>query len=340
MDAVVVQPRLARFDPPSVQEAWEMVTTQLRLEMPQVNYATWIQPLRPVSFKEGVFRVGAANSMCRDWVTTRMSKRITRLLEVTLNQKVSLRVAVMFGDVEVGQANALAAAERLPAAAMEQPAAESLPVELPLAGETPAAGEPALLKAQGPESQPEPASGNPPEKVGRVSERKKKAGPEETDIDEGGSPRKIQLQRAYGTPRARVIQPERGMFMTMYFFNQWLPLLGHSALVTVLAARSLCYWNPMTGELRNVIETEMSELASRADISVRTIKDVLNNPLVKRYFLRYKVRRTMTPNGVRTAGIILQVRMDDPLTPEDQDQHNLPEEERWYTADFEDETEE
>lgn len=316
MDAVVVQPRLARFDPPSVQEAWEMVTTQLRLEMPQVNYATWIQPLRPVSFKEGVFRVGAANSMCRDWVTTRMSKRITRLLEVTLNQKVSLRVAVMFGDVEVGQA-IVAAAERQPAGMV-----------------------PALMIAQGAESQPEPASGRSPEKVSRASERKKKAGPEETDIDEGGSPRKIQLQRAYGTPRARVIQPERGMFMTMYFFNQWLPLLGHSALVTVLAARSLCYWNPMTGELRNVIETEMSELASRADISVRTIKDVLNNPLVKRYFLRYKVRRTMTPNGVRTAGIILQVRMDDPLTPEDQDQHNLPEEERWYTADFEDETEE
>ena len=32
--------------------------------------------------------------------------------------------------------------------------------------------------------------------------------------------------------------------------------------------------------------------------------------------------------------------MDDPLTPEDQDQHHLPEEERWYTADFEDESEE
>jgi hypothetical protein len=110
-------------------------------------------------------------------------------------------------------------------------------------------------------------------------------------------------------------------------------------MTTILAARSLCYWNPMTGEKRNVIETDMSELARRASVSLRTVKDVLSQDLVKRYFLRYKVRRVMTAYGVRTAGIILQVRMDDPLTPEDQDAHNLAEEERWYTADFEDESE-
>jgi hypothetical protein len=155
-----------------------------------------------------------------------------------------------------------------------------------------------------------------------------------------GPNRKIMLQRAYGSERARVIQPERGMFLTTYFFNQWLPELGQSGATTVLAARSLCYWNPMTGELRNTIETDMSELAKRAAVSVRTVKDVLNKELVKRYFLRYKVRRIMTPNGIRTAGIILQVRMDDPLTPEDQASYNLPEDERWYSADFEDEGEE
>ncbi|NMC52466.1 MAG: hypothetical protein GYA48_02375, partial [Chloroflexi bacterium] len=66
----------------------------------------------------------------------------------------------------------------------------------------------------------------------------------------------------------------------------------------------------------------------------RTVKDVLNQELVKQYFLRYRVRRVMTPNGIRTAGIILQVRMDDPLTPEDQQEHGLQEEEHWYSAEF------
>jgi len=132
------------------------------------------------------------------------------------------------------------------------------------------------------------------------------------------SPRKLMLHRAYGSERARVIQPERGMFITLYFFHNWLPLIGHSAFTVILAARSMCYWNPKTGELRNSIETEMAELAQRAAVSVRTVKEVLNNDLVRKHFLRYTVRRIMTVNGVRTAGILLQVRMDDPLTPEDQ----------------------
>ena len=153
------------------------------------------------------------------------------------------------------------------------------------------------------------------------------------------SPRKLMLRRAYGSERARVIQPERGLFMTLYFFQQWLPLIGHSAFTVILAARSMCYWNPKTGELRNSIETEMGELAQRASVSVRTVKDVLNNDLVRRHFLRYTVRRIMTINGVRTAGILLQVRMDDPLTPEDQAATGHDEQGVWYSAEFDDESE-
>ena len=72
------------------------------------------------------------------------------------------------------------------------------------------------------------------------------------------------------------------MFLTCYFFQQLAAALGHSAMCGHHGgARSLCYWNPMTGELRNVIETDMAELAKRASVSVRTVKDVLNNELVK-----------------------------------------------------------
>lgn len=156
----------------------------------------------------------------------------------------------------------------------------------------------------------------------------------EDSLAGSGRTRKVMLQRAYGSERAKLIQPERGMFVTGYFFNNWLPLLGHSALTIILAARSMCYWNPMTGELRNVVETEMGELAERAAVSVRTVKDVLNTELVQRYFLRYRVRRVMTANGVRTAGISLQVRMDDPLTPLDQVKTGLMEEEEWYLPEF------
>ena len=122
--------------------------------------------------------------------------------------------------------------------------------------------------------------------------------------------------------------------VTHYFMSQWTPQLGHSAAHLIMTARAMCYWNPLNGELRNVIDTEMAELAARAAMSVRTVKDILANQLVQRYFLRYRVRRMMTSNGVRTAGITLLVRMDDPLTPTDQAAHEISENEHWYTPDF------
>ena len=289
MDSIP-QTQLPQFQTPDYQEAWEMVLSQLRMEMSRAQFETWVQPLRPLGYQERVFTISAFNPYGRDWVETRLKSHIVRLLEGLFNESISLQVVVGNAYYRVDNP----ALERLPAVAGGT-----------LESSTPPAAPPAI-------EVPPPLTKN----------------------------RKIMLQRAYGSERARVIQPERGMFITLYFFDSWLPLIGHSAATTILAARSMCYWNPMTGELRNEVETEMGELARRASVSVRTVKDVLNMELVQRYFLRYKVRRLMTPNGVRTAGILLQVRMDDPLTPEDQAAYNLPEEERWYSADFEDEEKE
>ena len=287
MDTALETPRQARPKLPSLNEAWDLVVSQLRLEMSGANYSTWVEPLKPLSYKEGVFRVGVINQYGRDWVAQRLSTRIEKLLEVAYQQPVRINLTTWNPDE----------AKEVPAPPVKEKRAPN----------------------------------------GSTVERKQAADELDPAV-EGGSPRKIQLQRAYGTERARIIQPERGMFITMYFFSQWLPLVGHSAMAVVMAARALCYWNVKTGEMRNVIETDMSEIAKRASVSVRTVKDVLNTPLIKDYFLRYKVRRVMTTNGVRTAGIVLFVRMDDPLTPEDQDTHQLVEESTWYTAEFSDDS--
>ena len=285
----------------SHQDAWQMVLSQLRSEMSRALFETWVEPLRALDYHDRVFRLGAANPYARDWVEARLKSRIARLLEGLLNEPVMVQILVTNGFYP-GVAREAIDGEpgpSLEATAAVEPAGEN--------------AHPARIETSSPPAMPQPGSNG-------------QAQP---------SNRKLMLQRAYGSRRASIIQPERGMFLTLYFFSQWLPLLGHSAATIILAARSLCYWNPMTGELRNTIETEMGELAQRAAVSVRTVKDVLSTELVQRYFLRYNVRRVMTPNGVRTAGIVLQVRMDDPLTPADQAQNNLPEEEHWYTAEFE-----
>lgn len=289
MEQALEQPAFAPVDPPGLQEAWAMVTSQLRMEMKRALYESWVESLEPLSYQEGVFRVGAVNAYGREWVESHLRSRITGLLQGVYNHPL------------IVQFSTLSAASK-PAAPVGDAVTH---------GDAVALVDPSTRPAKPAKDAPKPPD----------------------------SQRKIKLQRAYGTERARVIQPERGMFLTQYFFNNWLPLIGHSAFTTILAARSLCYWNPLTGELRNVVETDMGELARRAAVSVRTVKDVLNHPLVKRFFLRYRVRRMMTPNGIRTAGIVLQVRMDDPLTPEDQDAHSLSEDEHWFSADFDDESE-
>ncbi|HEX7556946.1 MAG TPA: DnaA N-terminal domain-containing protein [Leptolinea sp.] len=282
------------FDLPSttVDDAWEMILGTLHTEMDKTSFETWVKPLRPVSYRDGVFTVGARNTYGRDWVEARLRSRMTHMLEGMLAAPVKLRLTVVneFFREE----------DEEPVTRKEKPSNRL-----------------AAVNPDEIENQP-------------VKERSE---PE-------ASPRKILLARAYGSERARAIQPERGLFLTLYFFEHWLPLFGHSSMAVILAARSMCFWNPKTGELRNRVETDMTEIAGKANVSIRTVKDVLGGELVRKCFLRYTVRRMMTPNGVRTAGITLMVRMDDPLTPEDQDILNLPEAERWYPAEFEDETEE
>jgi hypothetical protein len=275
-----------------------MAVGKLRHDMSKALFETWVEPLRPLSFQEGLFTIATVNPYGRDWVESRIKNSLVRLLAGIYGTPVALEVVLASSAVTAG------------------PAQRQAPS---LAGDAPVAppDEPAFAPPDEPPDSAEPAGRNGP----------------------SGSRRKVMLQRAYGSRRASVVQPERGMFLTMYFFNNWLPLLGHSAFTVILAARSLCFWNPLTGELRNTIDTEMAELAQRAAVSVRTVKDVLAMDLVQRFFLRYRVRRMMTSNGVRTAGITLLVRMDDPLTPEDQAAHNLPEDEHWFPVEFDPEEE-
>lgn len=267
------------------QQAWEIVLGQLREEMTRSQYEQWVLPLRPMIYDNGTFVLGTYNTYTREWVESRLSNRLTQLLESIYGSAIVLQV-VVDNNFKSSEIRGIPKSEAYSNSWVSDFTESEIKTEKPI----------------------ETAS------------------------------RKMMLQRAYGNERARLIQPERGMFVTLYFMFQWLPLIGHSAMAVILAARSMCYWNPKTGELRNKIETDMSQLAERASVSIRTVKDVLNSELIKKYFIRYIVRRIMTPNGVRTAGILLQVRMDDPLTPKDQEENNLCEDEIWYSVEFDDES--
>ena len=181
MEQAVEQPRIVQFDPPGIQEAWDMVAGQLQLEMKQAKFDSWVLPLKAVGFNDGVFRLSAVNAYARDWVEGHLRSRITRLLEGIYNQP--LTVSFVLSNLSAT------------ATAFEDATALG-------------------------------SSGLTAEIVEKTTSNGRRKPQPAADALSEGSPRKIQLQRAYGTERARVIQPERGMFLTMYFLNYWLPLLG------------------------------------------------------------------------------------------------------------------
>lgn len=154
------------------------------------------------------------------------------------------------------------------------------------------------------------------------------APPEQEDqdpLDDGPA----NIMAAYGDNKSSIIKPNQILIVSRYFWHNWKPLLGGTAADIVIAARSLCYWNPKTGELRSKVSTDRKELAQAASCSEKSVTRALKNPLIKRYFVRYRIARTMTDQGSRNLGLNLWVRMDDPLTPEDQEKYNLDEPTTW-----------
>jgi hypothetical protein len=75
-------------------EIWENVASQLRMEMKTSGFETWILPLKPDRLEGEVFVINTANAYCRDWVQSRLSKRIEGLLSPLIGQPVKLRIEV------------------------------------------------------------------------------------------------------------------------------------------------------------------------------------------------------------------------------------------------------
>ena len=133
--------QLPNFQAPSYQEAWDMVLSQLRMEMARAQFETWVQPLRPVGYQERVFTLSAFNPYARDWVENRLKSRITHLMEGLYNDAVTLQVVVgnafyREGDARGEQSGqgappAATAPADVPTAAATQ-APDAAPVEPPL----------------------------------------------------------------------------------------------------------------------------------------------------------------------------------------------------------------
>lgn len=76
------------------EQAWQAVLGQLQMDMPKASFDTWVRNAELVSYEDNVFIIGVPNAYAHDWLESRLTSKIKRLLCGIMNKTVSLRFIV------------------------------------------------------------------------------------------------------------------------------------------------------------------------------------------------------------------------------------------------------
>jgi hypothetical protein len=75
-------------------QAWEAALGQLQMEMPKAAFDTWVRDAQLISYEDGEFTIGVFNAYTRDWLESRLSSTLTRLLTGMMNAPVEVHFIV------------------------------------------------------------------------------------------------------------------------------------------------------------------------------------------------------------------------------------------------------
>jgi len=62
------------------QQAWQATLGQLQMDMSKAAYDTWVRDTEFISYKDSNFTIGVQNAYARDWLESRLSDTVVRLL--------------------------------------------------------------------------------------------------------------------------------------------------------------------------------------------------------------------------------------------------------------------
>ena len=82
------------------EQAWQAALGQLQMDMPKASFDTWVGNSEIVSYEDNVFIVGVPNTYARDWLESRLTSKINRLLCGIMNKTVSTKFIVWQAGIE------------------------------------------------------------------------------------------------------------------------------------------------------------------------------------------------------------------------------------------------
>ncbi len=82
----------------NAEQAWQSVLGQLQMEMPKASFDTWVRDTKPLSYDNGTLTIGARNAYARDWLESRLSSTVCRLLTGIMNLSVGINFVISQGN--------------------------------------------------------------------------------------------------------------------------------------------------------------------------------------------------------------------------------------------------
>jgi chromosomal replication initiator protein len=76
------------------EQAWRATLGQLQMEMQKAAFDTWVRDAELISYEDGSFIIGVQNTYARDWLHSRLSSKVTRMLTGMMNRSVEVRFIV------------------------------------------------------------------------------------------------------------------------------------------------------------------------------------------------------------------------------------------------------
>jgi chromosomal replication initiator protein len=73
------------------EQDWQFAVDQLKTEMPRGSFDSWVRDTFLVSYDDGLFTIGIQDAYGRDWLESRVSSTVTRLLMGIMNRNVTVQ---------------------------------------------------------------------------------------------------------------------------------------------------------------------------------------------------------------------------------------------------------
>ena len=80
------------------EQAWQSAVGQLQMEMPKASFDTWVRDTQIDSYEDGHFTIAVRNAYARDWLESRLSSTVKRLLTGIMNRSVEVAFVVHAGE--------------------------------------------------------------------------------------------------------------------------------------------------------------------------------------------------------------------------------------------------